>query len=167
MSQYAVDGRRLGFIEYLSILVFIVFVAATAFIFVQNARAQSENDAIKKELQTVNAQIDDLNKKNIQKLAATYKFLQSVKDNEIKWSRIIDHLEALTPEGVHFNSYVGTEGKDISITVEAETIGLVIDTINKFTGSSSLDEVFVPSVNKGVTSQGDKLYSFTLNTSLK
>ena len=117
------------------------------------------------ETKSVISQIEKLKKIELEKIAKSQKFLKQVKEDEVIWSTVINDIKILTPEGVNYSSYVGTEAKEININVETDSVDKVIEAIKSYTKAEKFGEVFVPSVNKGITTEGEKLYSFSINTS--
>ncbi|MBU2524614.1 hypothetical protein KKG71_05490 [Patescibacteria group bacterium] len=151
------------FLDYLAILIFVVFIVAGAYFFWQHSVAKAQNTNLKAEIISVTKKIEVLKKKDYEKIALSQNFLKKINNDAIVWSNVIDKLRTLTPEGVEYNSYVGTEANEINISVEAGSVDKVIATIKAYTGDAGFEDVFVPSVNKGVTGEGEKLYSFTIN----
>lgn len=166
-TSYDVRPGRLGFLDYIAILVFLVFIVAGAYIFFQHSQARAEQIQIEQETSTVDAQIKDLKAKNIEKVAVTQRFLARVKEQEVVWSKVMDLMKKITPEGVMYTAYVGRDSRELSLNVETDSVERVIEAIKSYSGSDQFTDVFVPSVNKGITLDGERIFTFTINTSFK
>lgn len=166
-AAYDVRSSRLGFLDYIAILIFAISLVAGAYVFLQNAQAESRHSLLVKELAAVEAQIAAFKENNIEKVALTQHFLADLKKEEITWSKVIDLIKGVTPEGVEYTAYVGRDSRDLSLSVETDSVEKVIAAIRSYTGNENFAEVFVPSVNKGITLDGERLFTFTINTAYK
>lgn len=166
-TSYDVRPGRLGFLDYVAILVFLVFVVAGVYLFFQNSQAKAEQIKITSETKTVDAQIADLKSRNIEKVALTQKFLSDVEEQEVIWSKVMDLMKRITPEGIVYTAYVGRESKELSLNVETDSVEKVIAAIKSYNGNDQFEDVFIPSVNKGLTLDGERVFTFTINTTYK
>lgn len=102
-------------------------------------------------------------------------YLKEVEKNQVIWSRLIEKIEATIPRRADtlqpvlmFRSYNGSS--DGHLSVNATTLPDAPDpfsdialTLKSFSGDATFSNVFVPSVAKSLTSDGQTILSFSMN----
>lgn len=156
-SYEAPKGRLLTTVI---IFVFIVAILYTLFLWFQNSSANRELTRLDSEISKIQLDIENLKSQQIQELVVAEEIIATVEARSITWSKVIRKLEDLTPVGVFFRTYSGGETGDIEITAIGDGYGNVADVIRILVDSDDFDEVFVPTVALGTSSDGQQIVSF-------
>jgi len=158
-SYEAPQGRLL---TTLVLFVFVLVVLLTLFSLFQNVRANNEFKRLDSEIVQVEAVIQELKDQQIKELVVAQDVIELVDARSVKWSQVIRKLQDLTPVGVFYRSFSGGTLGEVEIAGLADSYDAVADVIRILVNSKDFDNVFVPTVALGTTSDGQNIVSFNL-----
>lgn len=105
--------------------------------------------------------------------------LKTLEENQLPWAKIIEKIENTVPKDkttneplINFRSYNGTPEGKISVTATTKTASAdpftdVALLLRAFNLEPSFKNVFIPSINKSLTEQGETVLSFSINFNYK
>lgn len=158
-SYEAPKGRVTSTLVFFLLVVVLLYAA---FVFAQGRLAKRELGRIEVEMADLTAEINQLKDEQIEELVVATDVKERVDAREVKWSKVIRKLSDLTPVGVFYRSYSGSETGAIQVSALADNYESVADAIRLLEASNDFDEVFAPSVALGSTSDGTQVLSFGL-----
>ena len=132
------------------------------FLVFEQMQAKRELKRLDEEIVSVQAGIDELKDQRVEELIKATEIVDSVKARAIVWSKVLRKLNDLTPVGVFFRSYGGSETGDLEISGLGDTYENVADVIRILDASEDFGDVFVPSIAVGTTTDGQQVVSFGL-----
>lgn len=158
-SFEAPQGRL---ISTLIIFVFVLVLLYTLFMVFQNITVKAEISRVNKESASLETEIAALKEEQIQELVVAENVTELLETRVITWSQVIRKLEDLTPVTVFFRTYSGSDEGILDLTALANTYAEVADLIRILSESDDFDDAFVPSMARGLTSDGQEVISFSL-----
>lgn len=159
-KPYQTQSSRL--LPTIIVFVLVIGILYTSFLFFKGRSLKSELARIEDEqIETQNA-IDDLKEDQIEEFLIAQELQEKIVASSIKWSQLIKRLNDLAPVAVFYRTYAGSDDGTVEISGLAENYVSVSDTIKALENSGNFDQVFVPSVSLGKTSDGREIVSFTL-----
>lgn len=159
------EAPKSRFLPTLVVFVFVLTVLYSLFLFFERVSLSSSIKSIQSQKAEVQSKIDVLKKDQIAELYNAQKIKNAVSGVAVSWSKVISNLNSFVPVGVFVSSYSASENGNIQINGVADSFASVSDFISALSDSSEFGSVFVPSVNMGVTSDGQDVVSFSLNAS--
>lgn len=105
--------------------------------------------------------------------------LAEIEKKQLEWSKIIEKINSTMPKIketgepiVNFRSYNGNEEGKFSVSATTrkgapEPYSDIAELIRAFNAEETFQNVFVPSINKSLTPEGDTVLSFSINFNFK
>lgn len=164
-KSYEASGGRL-----LSTCVIIVFLAGLlygAFLFFRQRNLTNEIERIAEEKSKVETLIADLRADQVEEVLYAKEMSERIKEASLKWSKIIRRLQDLTPVSVFYKAYAGTKDGKIQVSALGDGYSSVSGVIATLESSDDFENIFVPSVSIGTTSEGNEVSTFTIEMNSK
>lgn len=158
-SYEAPQGRLLS---TLVIFAFVLGVLYAGFLFFKEISLASEIERIQSSEEEVRTQIAQLKNQQVEEVLAARNLSEKITAASFKWSKIIKRLQELTPTGIFYKAYTGAKDGSLQISALGDFYSSVSSVITTLQASKDFEDVFVPSVSLGTTSEGKKLVTFTL-----
>ncbi len=161
---YEVPRSRL--LPTLILFIFILCLFYTLFLVFQRAGLKSSVEDLVAEKSNVERKIEVLNDQQIQELFAAQELKNKLDENTLRWSGVLNNLQALTPVNVFLSNYALNEDFSITLSGFGDDYGSVADLISAMSESDDFQGPFVPSVSQGSTSDGQSVVSFSMTVTL-
>jgi hypothetical protein len=152
----------------LSTLVIFLFglgLFYTGFLFVQQWSINRDIGKMEDQLGELGLDIAVLQEDKIEELYNAQTLKDRLEANQTEWSTVLRKLQEVTPVGVFFNSYTGSDDGGIQVNGVAGDYEGAAGTIAALNKSKDFDGVFMPSVTAGAASDGSPVVSFNLQIS--
>ncbi len=158
-----------------AVIAVVIVIGAAVFFTLQKSSVEGHNDKLDAEIATLKEEIQLLEGQKVEAARTAQQFLDSIEEEEIRWSKVISSINSLIPydgalqqSKVEFLSYNGTANGKINLNAQTRStkrdpLAYVSETISAFTDTSYFSNAVVPSVTLGENDQGDKTASFILN----
>jgi hypothetical protein len=175
VTQMVESRRGSSLLFVLSIFVFFIMVGFSIFLNLQKTALSEEQDRIRIEISGLNNEILSLQAQNLEGASIAQDWLSEIKNQEIRWSSVIDEIWTLLPKDektaasiVKILSYNGAQGGKINLSVETNgervgTFANVAKLIAAFNANPRFDKALVPSISRGEDDLGNIVLSFGLN----
>ncbi len=176
MDTQIIEPRRGGTLLFLfAFLVLLAVAGLTLYLNMQKTALTEEQDRIRVEVTGLNNEIMALQAQNVEGARIAQDWLEKIKEDEIRWSTVIDAIWELVPKDdvtgkplVKILSYSGTSGGKISLNVDTtgervNTFANVAKLIGAFNATTSFSNAYVPSIARGEDEEGDIQLSFGMN----
>lgn len=164
----------MSFLLLMGIFVFILVGAYAGYKFWQKSSLEGEFKKIEKFLAESREEILQYQNKNLLEAISAKQVLNEVKDEGMKWSKVIKKIRATLPEDkkgllVEILAYSAANNSNISLNMRTvagrETPYFdVAKLIRSFDDSDFFEDNFVPSISGGTDDQGRQILSFVLST---
>ena len=171
-----VESRRGSSLLFvLSIFVLFIMVGFSVYLNLQKTALTDEQGRIRDEISGLNNEIISLQAQNLEGASIAQDWLAEIKNQEIRWSSVIDGIWELLPKDektaasiVKILSYNGATGGKINLNVETtgERVGTfanVSKLIAAFNSNPRFEKAIVPSISRSEDDQGNIVLSFGLN----
>lgn len=141
----------------------------------QKGALVERNRQLDQEIESVNAQILELENQNLASALMAQEWLKEIEEEEIKWSGVITRLNSTVPfdavskqEKAIFTSYSGGTDGRITLTTQTRPVSYnpfldVAELIEVFNESTAFTEAYVPAISKTEDEDGRELATFVLN----
>ncbi|MBD3328525.1 hypothetical protein GF340_04440 [Candidatus Peregrinibacteria bacterium] len=158
-----------------SVLIFVVVIAAAAYLNFSRSSANNEIERVKQETTDIEKQIATLETENVAGAQKASVWLSEIEADEVKWSRVLNQINSLIPldsasreNKINFLSYSGSNNGRIALNGEtreqsAEPFPDVAELIEAFNNNGFFRDAQVPSISRNETATGAKKASFILN----
>lgn len=144
------------------IFAFVVFTIFTLFVWFQKLGYDREVKRLDTSISELQSQVDELKSQQVEELVFARNIVESVHGRAIPWSKVLKKLGDLTPVGVFYRTYSGGESGDVELTGLSDSYESTANVIKVMVDSEDFEDVFVPSVALGTTSDGQTVVSFGL-----
>ncbi len=158
-SYEAPKGRLLS---TLVIFAFVIGLLYTGFLFFRQMSLNSDFERIQTLMMETQSLIKQLQDQQVEEILTARDLSEKVSAASIKWSQIVKRLQELTPTGVFYKAYTGAKDGSMQISALGDSYASVSGVIATLKKSEDFEDVFVPSVSLGTTSEGKELVTFTL-----
>lgn len=172
VSKMVDPKRSNSLLLVLSVLILIFVVGFSVYLNLQKNALTDEQARIKDDIGKVNADITELKSQNIEGAQLAQVWLDEIKGQEIRWSKVIEGITDLIPKDetsgkpiVNVLSYTGSSEGKVSLNIDsgAQTLNTfenVAKLISAFNSNSLFHDPIVPSISRGETDEGDIKLSF-------
>lgn len=160
-KQDAVYKEGLSLLTICLIFVLIASLAFAGYLYFQKSKIQKTYAEKQTELTTLNTQIESLNNQKISYIVNSNELKKRLVD-EIRWSKVIENLNKITPKEVFYRSYSGNKSGEIFLSSISKDLPTITKLIDVLVSKDYLSKVFVPSISKGTSSSGTTQYTFSL-----
>lgn len=167
--------------SWFMVITFVAFLAVAGFSLYfefETSTAKNRIDELKLKKESLEKPTEEVKNNEIVLRAsalAVKEQLRKIETEQLPWSKIIEKIESTVPKEketnkpiVRFRSYNGsTEGRiTVSATTQSgspEPFADIASIIRAFAQEPSFKEVFVPSITKSLTPEGEIVLSFSIN----
>lgn len=154
--------RRFSFLHLISLLVFLVFVGYSAYVFVDKSSLEKDVAAADSDITNLEEQISELEEQSLDEATAAQAILDQAEEDEVLWSDVISDLIEVTPFDIYYSSYSGTDGGGFNVSALGETYYAVAGLIEVLEDENKFKEVFIPSVSLANAGE-DEMVGFTFS----
>lgn len=156
-----VYGQGLNMVATLMVVALIVSIIFGIYNVINKNSLIAQKANMEKSLADIQSEITDLEDKDLPQLVSSNELSKRM-SGEIKWSKVVERIATITPETVFYRSYSASSNGQIVLAALAKNIEDLTQLIDSMTDKAYLSDVFVPTVTKGTSSDGQKQYSFSL-----
>lgn len=166
--------KKLSLLLIVGIIVVVLIGAYTGYLFWQKSASNSELKRVEKSLTDLQNQVLQFENKKVVQAISAKKTVNSLKDEIVKWSKVIKKVRATVPKEdsvplIDILSYSVSSGKAISMNAKtfpgSENPYLdVADLIKSFDDEGAFLETFVPSISAGLNDSGEEILTFIFST---
>ncbi|KKP38310.1 MAG: hypothetical protein UR28_C0018G0003 [Candidatus Peregrinibacteria bacterium GW2011_GWF2_33_10] len=160
-QQDRIYGQGLSLITIGLIAVLILSVLFGGYVYFQKNKLTKDKIAHQESLTHIEDQIQAFQANKLTTLVTASQLKKQI-NNEIKWSKIIENINKITPEGIFFKSYAGLSSGQISLAGLGADINKISNLIDVFVAKNYLTDVFIPNITKGTDSDGRAVSNFSL-----
>lgn len=159
-KQYEAPKGRL--LPTIVLFVFVLGVLYTLFLLFEQYSLNRSINKTEADIGEVQLSIESMRSDQIEELYVAQELTDQVEASMTHWSKVVKSLQDLTPVTIFFSSYGASEDGSIQLSGLGDGYGSVADLITVLNDSDDFEEVFVPSVTLGTTSDGQEVASFSL-----
>lgn len=156
------EAPRGRLLPTLVVFLFALGVLYTLFLVFQRMNVNGNIEELEARKLEVQAQIDELRAEEIEELFVAQRLKDLLEENSVEWSKVVRSVQDLTPVAVFLTSYSIDENGGIQVSGLGDGFGSVADIISSLQKSADFENVFVPSVTAGTTSDGQPVVTFSL-----
>ncbi len=157
-----------------ALLSIAILVASAFYLGLQKSAIGDEQKRIDADIVSLNTEIEILQSQNIEAAQLAQQFIESLKGQEILWSRVINRINTLLPVDAQQNpkikilSYSGSQAGNITLNAQTQPAQIepyedVAEMVAVFNGSSYFEGAYVPTISRGENDAGQKFLSFIFN----
>lgn len=162
-EQFSKAPRPFSILNFIFFLILLFVLGISGYSTVRklslNRAVDSVNsDILERQQKIEDYQADALNEVYFAQEADVY-----LEENAIIWSDVVSKLHDITPKELFYASYIGDENGKLTLQTITDSVlsaSKIIDLLNK---SGHFQNVFVPALTKGVTSDERSVVTFNIN----
>lgn len=175
MIKEELNQESKSWFVFVSVLGFAVVLFFSVFYEIQTSRYEREIADITAKKQELTAQNKGSGETDRARAVSAKSYLKDIEKKQVIWSKIVEKMEGTIPRRadtlapvVTFRSYNGSSEGRISVnaTTQPDAVDPFTDisfTIKAFSGDQTFKNVFVPSISRSITPDGQSVITFSMN----
>lgn len=159
------QAPRARLLPVLVIFAFILALLYTGFLVFKKLSLSKESDRLATRIDDAKAEIQSMESDQLQELIYAQNMIDQVEERALTWSKIIRKLQELSPVGIFYSSYTASTG-NVQLIGIADSVTSVANLITNMELSEDFNLVFIPTLSRAITADGEEVLSFTLELQL-
>lgn len=175
MIQEELNQQSKPWFVFVSVLGFAVVLFFSVFYEIQTSRYEREIAQINAKKQEIAAQSKSTTEGDRARAVSAKSYLKEIEKKQVIWSKIVEKMEGTIPRRADtlapvasFRSYNGSsEGRiAVNATTQPDAVDPFTDiafTVKAFVSDPIFKNVFVPSISRSITPDGQAVITFSMN----
>lgn len=155
--------RPFSLLNFIFFLILLVVLGISGYSTVRQLSLNRAVDSVNSDILERQQKIEDSEAVTLHAVYFAQQADVYLKENAIIWSDVVSKLHDITPKELFYASYIGDENGKLTLQTITDSVLSASKIINLLNKSGHFQNVFVPALTKGVTSDGRSVVTFNIN----